>query len=604
MVGLGLACALVLFVAACGSSSSGGSSGGSSNATPKLPLKAGENASAEQLNQGKKGGTLTVLSSEDFISQDPGGAYFALDYAQVYATQRPLFVYPPNSSDTLAPDLATEVPSTSNGGITDGGKTITVHIQPNVKFSPPVNRVVTSADVKAAIERLFNPNVGNGYASAYFNNIVGAASAKGGPISGITTPNATTIVFHLTKTDAVTVLGALSMPGSAPVPANLVGQYDKHAPSTYGTSFLAFTGPYMIENHNGVVKGVGYETGKSMTLVRNPNWDPSTYSSSAYKPPAYLDKINIQIGGDPNVIGPQVLKGSDMAQLDTPSKSTVHQAYTQYPSEIMFTTAAGDHYMTLNNAKGPFTNENLRRAVYANLDRSAIIRIKGGVLTGSPGTHFLTPGTSGFVQAGGYPGPDYAWNKNTSGDLKVAQQYMKAAGYPSGKYTGSHVVTIVGSNNGADELAINQDVNQDFTQLGFKTHLIQVDQSAMYSKYCQVPKNAPDVCPSGGWLRDFNNGLAMLYVPFDGHAIVPTNNSNFGLVNDPQINAAMDAARFTPDPAANAQAWANVDKMLVDKAVAVPEDFDIQPNIASGNVRAIDDIWNEGSIDFAFTSLK
>ena len=181
---------------------------------------------------------------------------------------------------------------------------------------------------------------------------------------------------------------------------------------------------------------------------------------------------------------------------------------------------------------------------------------------------------------------------------------MKAAGYKSGKYTGSHVVTIVGSNNGADELAINQVVNQDFTQLGFKTHLIQVDQSVMYSKYCQVPKNAPDACPSGGWLRDFNNGLAMLYVPFDGHAIVPTNNSNFGLVNDPQINAAMDQARFTADPAANAQAWANVDKLLVNKAVAVPEDFDIQPNIASGNVRAIDDIWNEGSIDFAFTSLK
>ena len=43
-----------------------------------------------------------------------------------------------------------------------------------VRFSPPVNREVTSQDVKYAIERGFFSTVANGYAQAYLCDIVGA----------------------------------------------------------------------------------------------------------------------------------------------------------------------------------------------------------------------------------------------------------------------------------------------------------------------------------------------------------------------------------------------------------------------------------------------
>ncbi len=252
-----LAGVAALAVTACGSSSNGksstkggkSSSGGSTAAsTPKIPLKPGENAAAETLTGGKKGGTLTVLSSESFQHLDPGQAYFSLDYALAYSMQRPLLSYMPNSQTKLAPDLATAVPSTSNGGITNGGKTITVHIEPNVKFAPPVNRAVTSADVKYAIERLANKNVANGYFGSYFKNFVaGAANATGGNISGIVTPNKTTIVFHLTSPAANTVVQALSLPGIAPVPKSVVAPLDKSAPTKFGVTQMTATGPYMIQ---------------------------------------------------------------------------------------------------------------------------------------------------------------------------------------------------------------------------------------------------------------------------------------------------------------------------------------------------------------------
>jgi peptide/nickel transport system substrate-binding protein len=393
---------------------------------------------------------------------------------------------------------------------------------------------------------------------------------------------------------------ALSLPLSAPVPQSFAGPMDKKSPTTYGTKYLVATGPYMIQSDpkTGQFQGIGYQTGKSLTLVRNPNWS----AKSDYRP-AYLDRIDISIGGDATVIGQQVLKGSDAVQFDTPAQSTVKLGYQQYPSQITFTPGSGDHYVALDNAAGPFRNVNLRRAVWANLDRAAIIKLRGGSLTGQPATHFIYPGLNGYEAAGGAAGPQVPWNTDVNGNLQVAEKYMKAAGYKSGRYTGSATVQIVGANNGNDP-AIIQLVNTDMTQLGFKTHVSLVDQSVMYAKYCGVPKQEIDVCPTAGWLRDFADPLTVLYVPFYGPSITPTNNSNWSQVNDPRINAAMRKAALVSNPTARAQAFANVDKMLVDQAVAIPEDFDNQPNVESKDVAGVNSLWNEGTWDLDFTSLK
>jgi peptide/nickel transport system substrate-binding protein len=607
---------LAVGLAACGGSSSssksssgGGSSSPSGGSTPSIPLKAGENPVGQVLTgpTKKRGGTLTVYSSEDFEHLDPGESYFVQDYGVDYQTQRPLFSYMPNTADTVSPDLATVIPTTANGGITNGGKTVTVHIKQGVYFSPPVNREVTSADVAYAIERAANPNVANPYFAAYFGAgapapLVGATSAKyaGGPIPGIQTPDKFTIVFHTTKPSGSFLVSALSLPISMPVPESFAGPMDKHSPTTYGSKYLVATGPYMIQSDpkTGLFEGIGYQTGKSLTLVRNPRWNPKT----DYRP-AYLNQINFKIGGDATVIGQQVLKGTDAVQFDTPAQSVVKLAYESYPSQITFTTGSGDHYVALNNAHGVFTNVNLRRAVWANLDRAAIIKERGGSLTSEPATHFIYPGVSGFQQSGGYPGPQVPWNKNVNGSLSVAEQYMKAAGYKTGKYTGSATVQIVGASNGNDP-AIIQLLNSDMTQLGFHTHVSEVDQSVMYAKYCGVPKQEIDACPTVGWVRDFADPLTVLYVPFYGPAITQTNNSNWGQVNNPAINSAMNQAALVTDPTARAQAWANVDKMLVNEAVAIPEDFDNQANIESKGVLGVNMLWNTGTWDLSFTSLQ
>ena len=456
---------------ACGSTgrtsaSASSTAARSSGTTAALPLKPGEDPTHQNLYGGKRGGTLTVYTSSDFEHLDPGESYFTLDYAVIYATQRPLFTYPANSSTQLVPDLATAIPTAANGGIGDGGRTVTVHIEHGVHFSPPVNREVTSADVAYAMERAANPNVGSAYFSGYFGSgsptpLVGADNPgyKGGPIPGIQTPNRYTIVFHMTKPGATFLIQALSMPITVPVPPEFAGPMDKHAPTTYGTNAEAFTGPYMLESNlkTGVFAGLGYQPGKSATLVRNPNWNPDTYTS-LYRPPAYLNRININIGGNTTVIGQQVLDGSDAVQLDLPTHDIIENAYRSHPSQITFTPGSGIYYFGLNNALGPFRNEDLRKAVWAAVDRAGIARIVGGALVAQPMTHFIYPGTNGFAQSGGYAGPQTDFNRSATGNMAVATKYMKLAGYPSGRYTGGATLQIVGASNG-DFPAVTQILN-------------------------------------------------------------------------------------------------------------------------------------------------
>ena len=532
-----------------------------------------------------------MLSSEDFQHLDPGQAYFSLDYAVVYAMQRPLFIYMPNSQTELAPDLATKVPTTANGGITNGGKTVTVHIEPDVKFAPPINRAVTSSDVKYAIDRLANKNVSNGYFDSYFRtSIVGAAKADGGPISGILTPNKTTIVFHLVQADANTLIQALSLPGSAPVPPEVVGPLDKSAPTKFGVTELTATGPYMIQGEQtGNSITAGFNPEKSLTLVRNPNWSAATYSGG-YKPPALIDEIDIQNGGDPNVIGPQVLKASGMAQLDTPSKATVQEAYTRYPSQIMFTSGAGDHYLTLDNSHG---RVHQRKHPASGLREPGPVRNHQGKGWSADRIGRARTSSIRVRLASSRPavmrGQEFHGTSTNPATSSWRRAYMKKAGYPSGKYTGKLTATIVGADNGQDEVAINQLVERDFNELGIKTHLIQVDQSVMYGKYCQVPKEEVDACPSGGWIRDFNDPFSILYPTFSSQVITPTENQNFGQVRDPVLDRLMAKAKATVNPAAFAQAWAKADDRIVDQAEAVPEDFDNQPNIFAADVHEVGD---------------
>ena len=231
--------------------------------------------------EGKRGGTLVQLGGSDVDFVDPGMTYYTGGYQLAYPTHRPLYSFKPGQVDPV-PDLAEGAPE-----ISPDAKTVTVRLRSGVRFSPPVNREVTSDDVKYAFERFMSKQVGGQYPS-YFEVIVGTPASytdRAKNISGIQTPDARTIVFKLKRAAGTAFASSLVLPITMPVPRDYAKPFDAKNPSTYNTHVVA-TGPYMVKND---AQGnlTGYKAGRSIAIVRNPNWDAAT----DYKP-AYLDAIN------------------------------------------------------------------------------------------------------------------------------------------------------------------------------------------------------------------------------------------------------------------------------------------------------------------------
>ena len=179
-----VAAVLALGVAGCG--------GGDNETASEEPA---QNNTAPQ--EAKKGGDLTVMYAGDVDNIDPGITYYQYGFNVAYATQRPLYSYKPDDAINPEPDLAEAAPE-----IADDGKSLTIKIRTGVKFSPPVNREVTSADVKYAIERAFTKNVNGPYVGAFMSDIEGVKEFQDGKadeISGITTPDDQTITFTLSR---------------------------------------------------------------------------------------------------------------------------------------------------------------------------------------------------------------------------------------------------------------------------------------------------------------------------------------------------------------------------------------------------------------------
>lgn len=593
-------------LSACGSSSSSSgshsssrSSGGSSatNEQAKFPPLTAAPAGA------KRGGTLTVLASGDVDYIDPGAAYYQPTYMIDQAVDRPLMGWPPNDTAAPKPDLASAAPIVSNAG-----KTITFHIKKGIRYSPPLgggpgwNKPVVSADVKYAIERGLIPGVPNGYATLYFPDVVGLTQAeaavkkaptKAPNITGIQTPDPQTIVFNLTKPSSIGVIDALSLPLSSPVPQAYAAKYDTHTPSsTYGEHQID-AGPYYIS---------AYKPGTEITLLRNPNW-----SSSLDFRPAYADKIVVQEGfSDTNSAVSKILTGSHMFNFDfNATGQALKTAALNYPKQLSLTSAGGNRYVAFNTTKPPFDNIDVRKAVIAGSNRVALLATRGGLLSGAVATHFIPPGIPGFDQAGGAAGPSLDFIQHPTGDIALAESYMKKAGFASGKCTGAHCTITMVADDAPPGSNTSQVVKAQLTQLGFNVQLHPIAHAVMYTKFCSVVANEPNICPNVGWAKDFNDGQAIIDVPFNGATTKgsPTNNSNWPQLNDPAINNALDQAKLITDPTARAAAYGKIDDMITAAAPAIPWDWDFEANVASKDLVPVINLFN-GLTDLSFTSVK
>ena len=344
-------------------------------------------------------------------------------------------------------------------------------------------------------------------------------------------------------------------------------------------------------------KVTGYQSGKKLTLVRNPNWD----KSKDYRP-AYVDRIEFLGGNDLTVGSRKILQGDSLVSGDfaAPPVPVFKEALTRYKDQVKLTPGDSFRLIALNTTVKPLDNENVRKAIAAVIDKNALILTRGGPKIGEPATHFLPPFMPGFQEAGGRA-TTFDFMKNPNGDLALAQQYMKKGGFPSGKYTGPALLMV--GDNAAPAKNTGEAVQSQLQKLGFKLTYRQVPHEVVNSKFCGIPKQKVAICPNFAWGKDFYDSQSMLDPVFNGKNITPSANVNQSNLNDPKLNAAMDKAELIPDAAARAAAWGAIDKQVTATAAAVPWIWDNQANLRSKNVKGVTSN-NNTAWDLTFTSIK
>jgi peptide/nickel transport system substrate-binding protein len=578
--------ALAILAAGCGSkksssstttSSSGGSSGSGVTASY-------DNGTAA------KGGTYTIGWEQSFgftNNFDPTGEYLGnawgiLDNLLI----RPLMGYKHKAGaegNELIGDLATDVPKP-----TDNGLTYTYKLRSGIKFGPPVNRVVTSKDVAYAMNRLADPKNGGQY-GFYYSVIKGwddVGSGKAKTVTGMSTPDNQTIVFHLTKPTGDFNL-RMGMPATAPIPHE-VGDCFAGKPGGYGRDIVS-TGPYMIQGAGSVslpcaslkpMAGYQGDNGQKLILVRNPNYDQSTddYRKN------YPDRFNFVINSNADDIYNKVQAGQYDDETSSPQPKTIRQYTTDPNLKKRLLSNQGDRtwYLTMNLTQPPFDDIHIRKAMNLIIDKQALRKAWGGPVLGSIATHIAPPVmyNNGLTEYDPYSTP------NSTGDVAKAAAEIKQSKYDpgkTGKCTASACknVLMIADTRALDNRMVPV-IEGDAAKVGitFKVRSI----NGAYTTIQTTNKNIP-ISERPGWGKDYADPYTFFGELFDSRALIPTGNTNYSLVGiTPAINKAKKlgvTGNLTGIPSVNPDVdacqakigqdrttcWENLDKKLMTNVV-------------------------------------
>ena len=542
----------------------------------------------------KKGGTLNIVAASGQDHFDPVSAYGTWDYMIERAYTRQLVSYPSVNYASLGDagwkkvitpvaDMATQLPTTSNGGISNGGLTYTFHIKPGVTWNN--GRQVTSQDFLRQYKAFGNPIAPVGNSGYFLTTIAGFAkyfNAEGTyfkthkptaasitnfqnthSISGISTPNSSTLVFRLVQ-PAADFLYILAMPFNSARPV----EYDSFVPdSLIMRQHMMSDGPYMISS---------YTPSKQVILVRNPRWSQSTDAVRHQ----YVSKIVITLG-QPNATTQvdEIKAGTQDLQMDTPFPPQLIPSETGSPNFKIWGWSNTNPYIVFNlqspDSSGAMKNLHVRQAMTYTVNKSAIQKLFGGPTVAKVINSAIPPGNLGYSPINIYNTP------GNSGDPAKCKSMLAAAGYP-------HGMTLVDLYiNDSVNTSLFQSVQSSFANCGI--HLVGKPEpiSSFFVDLGNAPQNSKpnqwDVAQPA-WIPDWFgiNGRTTVQPFFFTNCAVAT--INYGCFSSGQVDSNINKALKTLNPSAAAPLWHHADVLAQQNAVIVPLIDQYNPVISSSRV--------------------
>ncbi|SNR29309.1 ABC transporter substrate-binding protein [Blastococcus mobilis] len=489
----------------------------------------------------RTGGTLRVVSAE-IDSLDPQRSYLPGVWNLMRLYTRTLVTYSsePGRTDELVPDLATDLGTPSEDGLS-----WTFTLRDGVRFEN--GRPITSRDLKYGIERSFASDVivggptyvvdllddpGNPYAGPYQDE-----SPDKLDLAAVEIPDDRTITFRL-RAPQPDFPYVMALPSSSPVPieADTAAEYGQDPVSS---------GPYAIAS-------VDPATG--ILLERNPEWDPATDAVRTALP----DRVVVRTGLTGVERDQALLAGSADADITgtgvQPATTARLDADEDHPvrDRVDDTTTGALRLLALPTDVAPMNNADCRAAVAAAVDRAAVQEELGGAANAVRRSQLWPRGLGGGPEDSD-PGPD----------LSAARASLAACGHPDGFGT---VLAVADTPTSVEVAGL---IAGQLAEVGIDAEVRPLSATSFYATDVGNPDN---VAANGfgivlaTWTADFPTPASFLTPLVDGGSLRHVGNTNYARLDDPAVNALVDAAQAADDP----DAWREVATAVSETSVYVP----------------------------------
>jgi peptide/nickel transport system substrate-binding protein len=305
-----------------------------------------------------------------------------------------------------------------------------------------------------------------------------------------------------------------------------------------------------------------YRPNAALTLVRNPYFRQWSYAA---QPAGYPDVIRFEQVADPARQLSAVAAGrADLVDLYLNPQSYPDLA-ARYPTRVHAGLMLSTTYLFLNTRQPPFTNLKAREAVNYAIDRARMLRL----LHYGPGEaavtcQILPAGFPGFQRYCPYTADagDGVWH---GPDLAKARRLAKESG------TTNVPVTVWTIEDFADQ-AVSAYLVQMLGELGYRASVHRVP----FNQFVTTTVDSRKKIQMGlfGWGADYP-AAGTFFLPVlscGSFNEEPTATLNLAEYCNLRVDALAAKAQTTQltDPAAARSLWAQVDRMVTDRAPWVP----------------------------------
>lgn len=471
----------------------------------------------------KQGGDIVITYKDDIATLDPAIGYDWVNWSMIKSLFSRLMDYTPGTTE-LVPSLA------ESFEVAPDGLTYTFKLRKGAKFTN--GREIVADDVKYSIERAVDPKT-QGPGAGFFGAIKGFDDVTGGKtttLEGIEAPDASTVVFHLSRPDA-TFLHVLAVNFASVVPKEAV----EAAAGDFGKKPVG-SGTFILKD---------WTVGQSLTFERNPDY--------FIKDMPHIDKFTVEVGQEPLVALLRLQKGEvDIAGDGIPPAKFLEIKNSPEGAEIIVDgQQLHTGYVTLNTKVKPFDDVKVRQAVNMAINKERITRILNGRAT--PANQPLPPLMPGYDKA--YTG--YAF------DVEKAKALLAEAGHPDG------FETVLYSTNTDPQPRIAQAIQQDLAAVGIKAEVRALAQANVIAAG-GTEGEAPMIWSGGmAWIADFPDP-SNFYGPILGCSGAVQGGWNWSWYCNEDLDKRAVAADSMSDPAKAGERQAAWGKIFTDIMADAP----------------------------------